>query len=265
MKIGFIGDVVGRIGRDELKKNVPIYKEKYNLDFVIANCENASGGFGISPKNALEIFSYGVDCITGGNHSFDKKDIINLMDDYPIIRPFNHYDAPGRGVINLSKDDKSISVINLMGIIGQNMMHSIFHSIDEAISLCESKNIIIDLHAEMTSEKMAFFWDQKNKAQISAILGTHTHVGSDDLQICNGICYVSDVGLSGAREGVIGMDGDASVQAFKTGIKRAFFVNMDYKRIFQMVVIDIENGKCTDAFKLRVINNKEYIQKAIMD
>lgn len=261
MRVGFIGDVVGRPGRGELEKNVKKYKDKFELDFVVANCENASGGFGLSPKNALEIFSYGIDCITGGNHSFDKKDILELMDTYNIIRPFNLYDAKGKGVCNLKKDDKNLSVINLLGIIGQNIAKSIFYSVEDAKKECLSKNILIDLHAEMTSEKMAFFWDQKGK--VSAILGTHTHIGTDDLAISKGSAFVADVGLTGSREGAIGMNGDISVAFFKSGIKRANHVELSYKTIFQMIILDLVDGKCEDAFKLRVIDENEFIQRAI--
>lgn len=264
MKVGFIGDVVGSLGRDELRKYAKKYKEKFELDFLVANCENASGGFGLSAKNAIEIFSYGIDAITGGNHSFDKKDILALMQEFPIIRPFNHYDGtPGKGIVNLKKDNESLSVINLMGAIGVNLCDNIFHSLPKALELCESKNILVDLHSEMTSEKNAFFWEFKGK--LSAILGTHTHVGTDDLRVDKGTAYVSDVGLCGAREGVIGMDGDASVEVFKTGLKRAFFVNENYKRIFQMVVLDIIDGKTKEAFKFRLIDNKEYFQEAIYE
>lgn len=263
MKIGFIGDVVGSPGRDELKKNVKFYKEKFGLDFIVANCENASGGFGLSAKNSGEILESGIDAITGGNHSFDKKDIIPLMDELPIIRPYNLYEAPGRGVLNLKKDDKSLSIINMQGIIGLNIAKNAFYEIDEAIKKCESKNILVDFHAEMTSEKMAFFW--ANKGKVSAILGTHTHVGTDDLHINDGTIFTCDVGLTGAREGVIGMDAQASINGFITGRKQAFNVNKTYKTIFQMVVCEILEGKAVSGFKIRLIDDKEYINEAYND
>lgn len=263
VRVGFIGDVVGSPGREILRDFVRIYREKFSIDFIVANCENASGGFGLGAKNAMEIFSYGIDVISGGNHSFDKKDIIPLMSELPIIRPFNHYNAPGSGVMNLGKDGKDLSVINLLGIMGANLARNIFLCFDEALGLCKSKNILVDLHAEMTSEKMAFLWE--NRGRVSAILGTHTHVGTDDLKISNGTIFVSDVGLSGAREGVIGMDGDISVAGFKSGLKQSFKVNKSYKKIFQMIVFDLEEGRCVRGFKLKLIDNKEIISEAYYD
>ncbi|CZE47107.1 TIGR00282 family metallophosphoesterase [Campylobacter geochelonis] len=265
IRVGFLGDVVGKPGREMLKRYVKEMKTKFSLDFVVANCENASGGFGLSAKNAVEIFEYGVDVITGGNHSFDKKDVLPLMQTLPILRPFNHYDnTDGKGVITLKNSDgKSLSVINMLGAMGLNLVKNPFLSIDEALNLCESKNILVDYHAEMTSEKMAFFWD--NKERVSAVFGTHTHVGTDDLKISGNAVYVSDAGLVGAREGVIGMDAAASVAGFKTGIKHSFGVNEKYKKIFQMIVFECENGVSTDAFKIKIIDENEIITKAYND
>lgn len=198
MKFGFIGDVVGRPGREMLKRYSLNLKSKYELDYIIANCENASGGFGLSAKNATEIFEYGIDVVTGGNHSFDKKDILSLMEHMPIIRPFNHYEAPGFGVYNI---DNKLSIINMLGAMGLNLAYNPFLVTDKALKFCKSKNILIDFHGEITSEKMAYFWEFKGK--VAAILGTHTHVGTDDLHIDSGTAYVSDVGLTGARQGVL--------------------------------------------------------------
>lgn len=264
MRVGFIGDVVGRPGRAMLKEYVKLYKEKYNIDFVVANCENASGGFGLGAKNAMEIFDYGVDVITGGNHSFDKRDIIPLMNEFLILRPYNYYTkTPGVGVITIEKNELSLSVINLIGAMGLNLANNIFHCTDAAISECKSKNILVDLHSEMTSEKMAYFWEFKEK--LTAVFGTHTHVGTDDLKIMEGCAYVSDVGLCGARDGVIGMDASASIEAFKTGLKKSFIVNEQYRRIFQMIVFDCYEGTTTTAFKVKVIDDKEFILEAYYD
>lgn len=263
MRFGFIGDVVGRPGREMIKKYARVYKDKFGLDFIIANCENASGGFGLSATNALEIFDYGVDAITGGNHSFDKKDIIPLMENMPIIRPFNHYDALGSGVVNLYNNSQSLSVINMLGIMGANIAKNAFLTTDEALEKCKSENILIDFHAEMTSEKMAYMWEFRGR--VSAILGTHTHVGTDDLKIDLGTAYVSDAGLVGAREGAIGMDGDISVAGFKSGLKQAFRVNTSYKKVFQMIVVEVLDGKAVDIFKVKVLDEKEFITKGYIE
>lgn len=263
MRVGFIGDIVGSPGRVEIAKFAKFYKEKFELDFLVANAENASGGFGLSAKNAVEILGCGIDCITGGNHSFDKKEIIDLMPDLPIIRPYNLYNAPGKGIINLHKNGQSLSVVNLLGIMGLNIAKNAFLCVDEILQNCESENILIDFHAEMTSEKMAFLWH--NRGKFSAIFGTHTHVGTDDLKITNGTIFACDVGLTGSREGVIGMDGDVSVKGFESGLKQAFFVNKTYKTIFQMIVAEISQGRAVSGFKFRLIDGVEYFSEAYND
>lgn len=265
MKVGFIGDVVGRPGREILVANIAEFKKKYKLDFVVANCENASGGFGINSKNAMEILQSGVDVITGGNHSFDQKDIINLMDQMPILRPYNHYSSvSGKGIINLSKNEKKLCVINLIGNYGFNLTNNAFLSVKEAILNSESKNILIDFHAETTSEKRALMCYLNGK--VSAIFGTHTHIGTDDLQIYNGTAYVTDVGLSGNYFDVIGFEKTSPIKSFTTGLKHSFSVDKNAKRAFQMIVFDIDkNGNTVDAFKLRLIDGIDeiLIQRAI--
>lgn len=259
MRVGFIGDVVGRVGRKIIAQNLMSIREKFGLDFVAANCENASGGFGLSAQNATELLSYGIDAITGGNHSFDKKEIVGLMNDLPIIRPYNHFEGVGgRGVINLKNGEKSLSVINLMGHYAMPYVNNAFLEVERALKECESENILIDFHAEATSEKNAFF--RYMNGRVGAILGTHTHVGTDDLQILNYTAYASDVGLTGAFDGVIGMDKEAPIKTFLTGIKHSFSINEKCRRIFQMIVFDIEEGKCTDAFKIRIIDGIDDMQ-----
>lgn len=254
-RIAFVGDVVGRLGRQELEKHVQAYKEKYEIDFFIANCENASGGFGLSPKNALEIFSYGIDAITGGNHSFDKKDIASLMDDFPILRPYNFYsNNAGKGIINLKKGKKSLTLINLIGQMGLCLTNNAFLEVTKALEEAESENILIDFHAEMTSEKAAMFAYLKGK--VSALLGSHTHVGSDDLHISQGSLFLTDIGLTGSREGVIGMNEVESLAGFLTGRKQNFKVNNKHKAIFQVVIFDLVQGKTVQAFKIKEFDGR---------
>ena len=264
MRVGFIGDVVGRGGRNVIARNLARLRDEFDLDFVVANCENASGGFGLSTQNANELLECGIDAITGGNHSFDKRDVAALMNELPIIRPYNHFaGVSGRGVINLERGDKSLSVINLMGHYGMPHTNNAFLEVENALKECESENILIDFHAEATSEKNAMFCHLSGR--VSAIFGTHTHVGSDDLQIVSGTAYVSDVGLTGAFDGVIGMDKMAPIKTFLTGLKHSFSVNEKCRRIFQMIVFKCENGRCEDAFKIRIIDgiDEMQIQKAL--
>jgi len=259
VKIGFIGDIVGRPGRSMLEIHLRKLRQEFGLDLVIANGENASHGFGLGSQHAKDLFSYGADILTGGNHSWDKKEIIPLLDVMPILRPLNYPSGvPGRGVSVLHVNEEKIAIINVMGHYGMPMVENPFlraqKAVDELIAQ-GIENIIIDFHAEVTSEKRAMHMLLKGK--VSAILGTHTHVGTDDLQIVDGTCYVTDVGLSGARDGVIGMDKDAPLKRFLTGLPASLEIPKKCKKILQMVIMEVEEGKCVEAFKLRVFDDQE--------
>ena len=259
MKIGFIGDIVGKPGRVMLQMHLKKIRQNYGLDMVIANGENASHGFGLSIDHAKELLSYGVDILSGGNHSWDKKEIIPLLDVMPILRPLNYpKGVPGSGVKILHVKNEKVAILNVLGHYGMPMVENPFLSTQREVeALLEEgiQTIIVDFHAEVTSEKRAMHLLLRGK--VSGILGTHTHIGTDDLLIEEGTCYVSDVGLSGCRDGVIGMDKAAPLKRFLTGLPASFEIPKKCKKILQMVIMEIEEGKCIDAFKLRVFDDKE--------
>lgn len=259
MRVGFIGDIVGKPGRSMLEQYLKKIRKEYELDFVIANGENASHGFGLGTLHAKELFSYGADILTGGNHSWDKKEIIPLLEVMPILRPLNYpIGVPGRGVSVVDVKGEKIAIVNIMGHYGMPMVENPFltaQKVVDELHIEDVKTIIIDFHAEVTSEKYAMLHLLKGK--VSAILGTHTHVGTDDLLIDTGTCYVSDVGLSGARDGVIGMDKDAPLKRFLTGLPASLEIPKKCKKILQMVIMEIEEGKCIEAYKLRIFDDQE--------
>lgn len=259
MKIGFIGDVVGKPGRQIIKRHLSRLRQEHFLDFVIANYENASHGFGLTEKNCVELLGYGIDMMSGGNHSFDKKEICTLFEKYPLIRPINYpKETPGSGVYRTPISDKEIAVINLMGYYTMPMVDNPFTKIKEEIERLKAegtKHIIIDMHAEATSEKQALL--HLLKEDVSAILGTHTHVATDDLQIRNGCCYVTDVGLTGCIDGVIGMDSEVPLKRFLTGMGGHYTVPESCHAIFQMVVFELDNeGRCVEAQKIKIYENE---------
>lgn len=260
LNIGLIGDIVGRIGRSSVLNHLPRIKEEYKLDFIIANAENASGGFGLNINNANEFFSNGIDVITGGNHSFDKLEIIPLMQSKPILRPLNFpLNSHGSGEFIGEVNDEGIAVLNIMGHYGINMnLDNAFCKLEEAVESLKQKgikNIIIDFHAEASSEKRVAFC--MLKGQVSALFGTHTHIGSDDLVIEEGSFYVSDIGLCGAYNGVIGMDFKLPLQKAKFGYgKGRYEVLNSGIPIFQMIILKLENGKCIEAFKIKIVDGK---------
>ncbi len=257
MRIAFIGDIVGRPGRDMLKTYLQKIKEEYKIDFIIANYENASHGFGLTTKNANELISYGIDVMTGGNHTWDKKDILPLFDTHELLRPHNYpEEVPGTGCKVYEVKGEKLAVLNLMGHFSMPMSDNAFRCAKttvEALNEEGIENIFIDFHAEATSEKRGMLMLLQGK--VSGIIGTHTHVSTDDFQISEGTAYLTDIGLTGCRDNVIGMDAKVPLKQFLTGMKGHFDIPKKCKKVLQIAVMDISAGKCSHAFKLKYFDN----------
>jgi len=253
MKIAFIGDIVGRPGRDMLQKYLLKLREEEALDFVIVNYENASHGFGLSMKNCNELFSYGIDVMSGGNHSWDKKDIIPLFDTHEILRPHNYpEEVSGIGCKTYEVNGEKIAVLNLMGHYGMPYADNAFRCALKEVERLEVegvKNIFIDFHAEATSEKRGMM--MLLQGRVSGIVGTHTHVSTDDFQIAQGTAYLTDIGLTGCRDNVIGMDKKVPLKNFLTGMKGHFDIPKKCKAIMQVAIMELSDGKCTSAYKVK--------------
>ena len=275
MRIAFIGDIVGRPGRKIIQDNLKKIRDEYNIDYVIANGENASHGFGLTIKNCTELLNMGIDLITGGNHSFDKKkEMMVLLETKPVLRPDNYPPGlVGSGLkiceVETSNGIEQLAVINLMG---QYTMPTVENPFNWARKLVDQlkedgiKRIFIDFHAEVTSEKRIMLMMLQN--EVSGICGTHTHVGTDDLQIFNNTAYLTDIGLTGCRDNVIGMDKKVPIQKVVTGLGGHFEVPSSCKTILQIMVMDInEEGKTENCFKIKKLCNvKEHIiTKAMID
>jgi metallophosphoesterase (TIGR00282 family) len=245
-----------------LKEHLPKLRDEEKIDFVIANYENASHGFGLTLKNCNELFSYGIDVMTGGNHSWDKKDIIPLFDSHEILRPHNYPEGvAGTGCKVYDVAGEKLAVINLMGHYGMPYSDNAFRCAQSTVdSLREDgvKNIFIDFHAEATSEKRAMMMLLEGK--ISGLIGTHTHVSSDDFQISQGTAYLSDIGLTGCRDNVIGMDKKVPLTQFLTGMKGHFDIPKKCKKILQIAIIKIDTGKSTSAYKFKIFDSGNIIR-----
>ena len=269
MKIGFIGDLVGKPGRLMIKRHLTRLKQEHFVDFMIANYENASHGFGLTEKNCNELLGYGIDMMTGGNHSFDKKEILDLFDTYPLIRPINYpKKTPGKGIYQTTIIGYETAILNLMGHYTMPMADNPFTMIVEVVKVLRSqgiKHIILDMHAEASSEKQSLLHILKD--DVSAIIGTHTHVATDDLQVRDGCCYVTDIGLTGCCDGVIGMESTVPVKRFLTGIGGHFDVPDECKSLLQMVVFELDDdGHCVGAEKIKIYDDKpKIVTKAWMD
>ena len=274
MRIAFIGDIVGRPGRKIIKENLVKIKKEYEIDYVIANGENASHGFGLTTTSYSELLKAGIDIITGGNHSFDKKkDMMVLLETANVLRPDNYPEGlVGSGMkvcdVQTANGIEKLAVINLMGQFAMPTVENPFNWAKKLVSKLqeeEIKNIFIDFHGEATSEKRVMLMMFKN--QVSAICGTHTHVGTDDLQIFENTAYLTDIGLTGCKDNVIGMDSKIPIQKVTTGIGGHFEVPNSCKSILQMMVVDIEDGKAQSAFKIKkhCNNPKLFITEAFVD
>jgi hypothetical protein len=198
--------------------------------------------------------------MTGGNHSWDKKEVFLLYTDYPLIRPINYpKKSPGEGLFEINILNHRVAVLNVMGHYTMPMVDNPFVMMDEIVDELVEKgiqHIIVDMHAEATSEKLAMM--QILKKRVSAVFGTHTHVGTDDLSIIDGCCYVSDVGLTGCRDGVIGMDKKVPTHRFLTGIGGHFDVPKSCQEIFQIIIFELDDqGRGVQAEKLKIYDNGE--------
>jgi len=262
MKIAFIGDIVGRPGRDMVKKHLQNIRDEYNIDFVVANYENASHGFGLTLKNCNELVACGIDVMSGGNHTWDKKDILPLFDTHELLRPHNYPEGvAGTGCKVYDVAGEKLAVLNLMGHYSMPYTDNAFRCAKESVEKLHSegvKNIFIDFHAEATSEKRGMM--MLLQGQVSGIIGTHTHVSSDDFQISKGTAYLSDIGLSGCRDNVIGMDAKVPLKQFLTGMKGHFDIPKKCKSILQIAVMDFEDGVCKKAFKLKYFDDERIIK-----
>lgn len=261
MKVAFIGDIIGRPGREMLTKYLPQIREEFGIDFVVANYENASHGFGLTVKNAGELAACGIDCMSGGNHTWDKKDIESLFDTHEILRPHNYpEDVNGTGCKVYDVGGEKLAVLNLMGHYSMPYVDNAFRCAQitvEGLHVQGIKNIFIDFHAEATSEKRAMMMLLQGK--VSGIIGTHTHVGSDDFQISCGTAYMSDIGLTGCRDNVIGMDSKVPLKQFLTGLKGHFDIPKKCKKILQLAVMDFQEGQCVSAFKIKQFDDSRRI------
>lgn len=225
MNILAIGDIVGEIGVKKIVKELPKLKEKYNIDFCIINGENSAGGMGITKKIFDSLINAGADVITMGNHTWGKKDIFSFIDDKRIVRPANYTKGlPGNDYSIVNKNNKRIAVINLigrtsMGILSENpfiVANDIYNKLKNQVDI-----FVLDFHAEATAEKIAMGYYMDGKYTI--VYGTHTHVQTADEQILEkGTAYITDVGMTGPKKSVIGMDVDVSFKRFVTSLPERY-------------------------------------------
>lgn len=248
MKILFIGDVAGSPGRDMVKEYLPKLKEKYHPTVTIINGENAAAGKGITEPIYKQFLEWGAQVITMGNHTWDKKEIYDFIDDAPyLIRPANFPENnPGKGIVYLNINGIQVAVINLQGRTFLPAIDDPFQKIDELIEEAKQKTniIFVDFHGEATSEKQAFSWYVDGR--VSAVVGTHTHTQTADERILpEGTAHITDVGMTGPYDGILGMEREAVLKRFLTSMPVRFEITKEGRTQLNgvLVTIDTDTGK----------------------
>jgi hypothetical protein len=220
----FIGDVVAKAGRHVVRGLLPGLRDELGVDFVIANGENAAGGIGITPKEAEALFAAGVDVITLGNHTYRHREVWPYLDQQPhILRPANFLRTqPGRGTCVVERDGVALGVVNLSGNLFMQAASPALVTIDDALKeVGQADVVLVDMHAEATSEKVALGWYLDGK--VTAVVGTHTHVPTADARVLpGGTAYITDVGMTGARGGVIGVRREQSISVMRTHMPQRY-------------------------------------------
>ena len=246
----FIGDIVGRPGRELVRRGLTALVAHHHIDLVVANVENAAAGFGVTPEIADDFLSYGIHVMTGGNHTWDKKEIFPYFAEQPrLLRPANlPPGAPGRGVIvTTASNGTQVAVINLMGRVFMTAIDDPFRvALDEIAAVrTEARVVFVDFHAEATSEKIAMGWHLDGR--VAAVVGTHTHVQTADERVLpQGTAYITDVGMTGPHDSVIGVERSAIIQRFMTALPQRFETATENPRLNAVIIAaDETTGRAT--------------------
>lgn len=255
MRILFIGDIVGEIGRQAVRELLPELKKRYKPQVTIANAENSAHGRGITQKIYKELLQYGIDVMTMGNHTWDNQDIFNFIEgSCKLIRPANFPDGTvGKGYTIINVNQTKLAVVNLQGRVFMQNLEDPFKVASVIVKDCQkiTSNIFIDFHAEVTSEKQALGWFLDG--EVSAVVGTHTHVQTNDARILpNGTAYLSDVGMTGAYDSILGMKKEPIIQKFQTQLPCRHDVVSEGRTILSACYIDIDE-KTGKAKKIKTI------------
>jgi metallophosphoesterase (TIGR00282 family) len=256
IRVLLTGDTMARAGRRVLEERLHDLRSQHELDFVVANIENAAGGFSITPRIAQDLFAAGVDVMTSGNHIFDKKEVLDYIENEPrLLRPANYAPGvPGRGRWVGKIKGIPLAVINLQGRVFMPPSDDPFRTADAQLTALESsvKIILVDMHAETTSEKMAM--GRYLDGRVSVVVGTHTHVQTADEQIMpNGTGYITDLGMTGPHDGVIGMRTEIVIERFLRGIALKFEPSEGVIKLNGLIVdIDEETGRALHVERLSI-------------
>jgi metallophosphoesterase (TIGR00282 family) len=261
LNILFVGDIFGSAGRRIVREHIGHIREAHAVDLVVINAENAAGGFGVTPQIADDLFDLGADVLTTGNHVWDKRELLEYLDSVPansserarrVLRPANLQPGlPGHGVYEgITSNGIPFAVVNIMGRVFMNATNDPFHLVNDLLKTVEAKVILVDFHAEATSEKVAMGWHLDGR--VTAVLGTHTHVPTADERILpGGTAYQTDVGMSGPYDSVIGVEKDLVLHRFLTGMPGKFeAAKGNPKLCAALVTCDPQTGRASHIHRI---------------
>ncbi|MRH42642.1 TIGR00282 family metallophosphoesterase [Aquibacillus halophilus] len=261
MKILFIGDIVGSPGRDMVQTYLPKLKQKYQPHITIVNGENAASGKGINEKIYKQLLEWGAQAVTMGNHTWDKKEIFEFIDHAPyMIRPANFPEGtPGKGLVFIKSNGLELAVINIQGRTFLPPSDDPFRKVDELIDEARKRTnlIFVDFHAEATSEKQAMGWYLDGR--VSTVVGTHTHTQTADERILpKGTGYITDVGMTGPYDGILGTDREAVIKRFLTNLPVRFEVKKEGRTQLNGFLVDIDNSSGKTKKVERILINEDH-------
>lgn len=246
LNVLFLGDIIGRPGRRAVTDLLPGLKREYGIGFTVANCENSAGGFGVTHKIVEELTALGIDALTSGNHIWDRREVAEDLDSFAnVLRPYNYPPGlPGRGWGTFeAAGGIKVVIVNLQGRVFMRPIDCPFRAADELLKGIDDKIVLVDMHAEATSEKVAMGWHLDGR--VSAVIGTHTHVQTSDERVLpGGTAYITDVGMTGPHDSVIGIEKEAIIKRFLTEVPNRFEVGKEDIRLSGLVVsVDTATGR----------------------
>lgn len=246
MKVLYLGDIVGESTLKVLKANLESIKREYGVQMVLVNAENVSGGKGLTQRHYKELKSMGIAGMSMGNHTFSKSEIIDYIDEATIARPANLNTNHGKEILYVKYNNETIAIVNLLGRVYSNTpLDCPFKTMDRLLENIKADYIIVDFHGDATSEKKAFFYDFSGK--VDAVVGSHTHTQTSDAQIYNNTAFITDMGMCGPYNSILGDDINAIIERFRSGIYSPLKVSNDPKTLIQGVVIDLGPKKSIKA------------------
>lgn len=268
VRILFLGDIVGNVARDFITTVLVPFVKRENIFFTVANAENSAGGSGITPHTVEELFKAGINIVTSGDHIWKKKEVIDIINTSPIVRPLNYgEEAPGRGFLIQEKEGISIAVINLIGRVFMQPVDCPFKAVRSILPEVaqRAKIIVVDVHAEATSEKLALGYFLAGK--VSAIFGTHTHIPTADERIINGhTAYITDVGMCGAFDSILGRVKENVIERFITNVGVRFnLADKDVRLQGAIVEIEPSSGKSLSIRRVEIRQDKVIMSEPVVN